>query len=88
MEVEFPVKVSQDGKVFCQGKECRVGQLIKKGMFDKCKDEYCPLSKVIRVSALCTGVAIEAQFNENMDEFRSEFKDLLDDKEENQENKK
>ncbi len=88
MDENFPVKVSQDGKVFCQGKECRVGQLIKKGMFDKCKDEYCPLAKVIRVSALCTGVAIEAQFHDNMNEFRAEFKDLLDDKEENQENKK
>lgn len=77
MDENFPVKVSKDGNVFCQGKECRVGQLIKKGMFDKCKNEYCPLAKVIRISALCTGVAITAQFNENMNEFRAEFKDLI-----------
>ena len=81
MDEKFPVTVSQDGKVFCKGKECRVGQLIKKGMFDKCKNEDCPLAKVIRVSALCTGVAIAAQFNDNMAEFRSELKDLIEDKE-------
>lgn len=80
MKENYPIKISEDGKVFCQGKECRLGVLFKRAMDKNCDGDFCPLSKAVRVTAACIGYTISAQFNANMDKFRDGFKDLLDEK--------